>query len=127
MAFGYGNRSCPGVDLTQMELTTLFGALASVFDITAKEGQPLPWYEVNPYVITMTQPFPVNIKARSEAKRQFIIDGAPEPGYWLKEKESEKNTRWDLVRPQDGSPWTWGGLAPPYHAPATPKVYPEGA
>ncbi|RMX80617.1 hypothetical protein D0867_16369, partial [Hortaea werneckii] len=47
ISFGYGNRSCPGVDLTYFELCTLFGALAWSFDIKAKEGTTPPYYEVN--------------------------------------------------------------------------------
>ena len=124
IAFGYGNRSCPGVDLTNMELCTLFGALAWSFDISAPEGATIPYYEVNPYVITMTKPFPVNITPRSEAKRQFIMDCCEDPGYTLKDK---KENKWDIVHEKDGKPWTWDGLAPHYEVPATKKVYPPGA
>lgn len=124
MAFGYGNRACPGVDLTSMELCTLFGALAWAFDIKAPEGQKtLPWYEVNPYVITMPKPFPVDIKVRSEEKRRYILKESPDAGYYLKD---EKETRWDLVHEKDGKPWTWEGLAEPWVEPAVPKVYPAG-
>lgn len=123
IAFGYGNRSCPGVDLTNMELCTLFGALAWSFDITPREGNvPLPWYEVNKYVITMSKPFPVDIKVRSEEKRNFIM--TTEPGYTLKTK---REGRWDVVHDPDVTPWTWEGLAPHYEAPAVPRVYPDGA
>ncbi|KAK4545499.1 hypothetical protein LTR36_002849 [Oleoguttula mirabilis] len=125
IAFGYGNRSCPGVDLTNMELCTLFGALAWSFDIKPKEGlQPLPWYEVNPYVITMSKPFPVDITVRTEEKRQFIMEASPDAGYTLKDKAEDK---WDIVHEADGKPWTWQGLAPYYEPPAVPKVYPAGA
>ena len=75
IAFGYGNRSCPGVDLSNMELCTLFGALAWSFDVSPVEGTTVPYYEVNPYVITMTKPFPVQITPRSEKKRAFTMTG----------------------------------------------------
>ena len=107
-----------------MELCTLFGALAWSFDMSAPEGSTIPYYEVNPYVITMTKPFPVNITPRSEAKRQFIMDGCEDAGYTLKDKKEDK---WDILHEADGKPWTWQGLAPHYEVPATTKVYPAGA
>ena len=79
IAFGYGMRACPGVDLTNLELFTLFGALAWSFNISPKGD--LPRYEVNPYVITMTSPFPINITARSEEKKKFIM-AEKDAGYW---------------------------------------------
>ena len=84
-AFGYGNRACPGTDLTSLELFTLYGALASCFDIKAPEGtEHIPWYEVHPYVITMTKPFPMDIKPRSEAKAKLIMEMCPDDaGYTL--------------------------------------------
>lgn len=125
IAFGYGNRACPGVDLTNMELFTLFGALAWSFDIKSKlPKDQLPWYEVNPYVITMSKPFPLEIKARTEEKKRFILDGCPDPGYTLKDKPEN---RWDIVHQDSSEAWTWGGLSEPYEVPAVPKVYPEGA
>ena len=126
IAFGYGARACPGVDLTNMELFTLFGALAWSFDISPKDkNQPMPWYEVNPYVITMSKPFPINITARTEEKRRFILDGCPDPGHFLKEKPEH---RWDLgvVHEDREQAWTWQGLSVPFEAPETPKVYPAG-
>lgn len=123
MAFGYGNRACPGVDLTNMELCTLFGALAWAFDIKPKNKDvPLPWYDVNPYVITMSQPFPVSITARSEEKRRFIMD-VEDGGFTLKDK---KEGRWDIEHEKDGKLFTWQGLAPTYQVPAVPRVYPDG-
>nr|POF04147.1 cytochrome p450 monooxygenase psod [Quercus suber] len=123
MAFGYGSRACPGVDLTSVELCTLFGALAWAFDIKPKNKDvPLPWYDVNPYVITMSKPFPVSITARSEEKRRFIMD-VPDAGYMLKDN---KEGKWDLTHEKDGGLWTWEGLAPTFEVPATPRVYPPG-
>jgi hypothetical protein len=72
-------RACPGVDLTNVELFTLFGALAWSFNISPKGD--IPRYEVNPYVITMTSPFPINITPRSEEKRKFIMS-EEDAGYW---------------------------------------------
>lgn len=107
-----------------MELFTLYGALASVFDIKKPEGTDhVPWYEVHPYVITMCRPFPMDIKPRSEAKRQFILDGCPDPGYTLKEK---KETRWDQTFIENGKPWSWQDLITPYEQPKVPRVYPDG-
>ncbi|KAI6841238.1 cytochrome P450 [Hortaea werneckii] len=124
ISFGYGNRSCPGVDLTYFELCTLFGALAWSFDIKAKEGTTPPYYEVNPYVITMAKPFPVDITPRSEGKKRYILDGCEDAGYTLKDK---KEDRWDLTHRADGKLWDWDGLAPAYEEPKVPKVYPAVA
>ena len=80
VAFGYGSRACPGVELTNLELFTLFGALAWSFNISPK-GE-VPRYEVNLYVITMTSPFPINIEPRSEEKRRAVLEGCDDAGYW---------------------------------------------
>ncbi|KAJ8606892.1 hypothetical protein MRB53_040645 [Persea americana] len=122
-AFGYGNRACPGVDLTQMELITLFGALAWSFDIKPKNPENMPWYEVNPYVITMCKPFPIDIIPRTEAKRQWILDEVKDPGYWL---TTDGKTKWDIVHDTKKEPWTWQGLAPAFVPSKEPKVYPAG-
>ena len=130
IAFGYGARACPGVDLTNTELFTLFGALAWAFNISPKEkDQPLPWYEVNPYVITMCKPFPIKIEARTEDKRRFVMD--QDPGYWL---TSTPKTRWDVpwenaekqTYGEDRKPWTWEDVSVPWVQPDVPKVYPAG-
>ena len=141
-SFGYGNRACPGVDLTYNELCTLFGALAWAFDIRARTpaaaapvptpsapaASNLPWYEVNKYVITMSKHFPVSITPRDEYKRQWILQNTPDddPGYTL---TKQAKSRWDLVfdhdRPDAGF-WDWEGLAPQYIPPSVPRVYPEG-
>lgn len=113
------------MDLTQVELCTLFGALAWSFNISPKlDVDQLPWYEVNPYVITMAKPFPVNIEVRSESKRRYIMEASPDAGYTLKEK---KEDRWDQTHIENGKPWDWQGLAPHYEVPAVRKVYPAGA
>lgn len=125
IAFGYGARACPGVDLTSMELFTLLGAITWAFNISPKESRErVPYYEVNKYVITMSKSFPVEIVPRCEEKRQFIKDLDLDPGYTLKD---QKQTKWDIVHEQDGGDWTWEGLAPRYKTPAIPKVYPESA
>ena len=80
IAFGYGSRACPGVELTYLELFTLFGALAWSFDISPK-GE-VPRYEVNPYVITMASPFPIDIKARTPDKDKWIRTATDDAGYW---------------------------------------------
>lgn len=115
IAFGYGNRGCPGTDLTSLELFTLFGALAAVYDIKKPEGTDhLPWYEVHPYVITMTLPFPVDIKPRSEKKRQWILDNCQDAGWTLKTKD-QVTSRWDVLdKEKDGSPFSWQGVCVPY-------------
>lgn len=108
-----------------MELCTLLGALSWAFDITPKsKGQDIPYYEVNPYVITMGKPFPVDINVRSDAKRRYIQTLPLDAGYTLKD---EKEGRWDQVHEKDGKIWTWEGLATPYETPAQPKIYPDGA
>lgn len=107
-----------------MELTTLFGAIAWAFNIKPKDGSgPLPWYEVNPYVITMCKPFPIEIIPRTEAKRQWILGEVNDPGYWL---TTEPKSKWDIVHDVDKSHWDWQGLAPYYEQPKVPRVYPVG-
>lgn len=56
--FGYGVRACPGIDLVTTELYTTIASIAWGFNIKRKEGKagyesPVPWYQTNPYVITM--------------------------------------------------------------------------
>lgn len=116
--FGYGNRSCPGVDLTYCELVLLLGALLSSFTVSRKEGangalHPVPWYETNPYVITMSAPFPCDIKVRSEEKRRRILQdpAAQDAGYTIREPEEGKKDKWDIVRPEDERQhYSWEGL-----------------
>jgi hypothetical protein len=82
-AFGYGIRTCPGTDLVTSELYTLIGSLTWAFNISRPEGlkgyeNPIPWYEMNPYSITMPRHFPVVVKVRSEEKAKFIRMGCPD-------------------------------------------------
>ena len=84
VGFGYGPRACPGIELVLTECYTTIGAIASCFDIKRKEGRrgyenPVPWYETNPFVITMAKPFPCDITPRNEEKARFILNGC-EPG-----------------------------------------------
>ena len=116
-----GIRSCPGIDLTAVELYTLVGALAWAFDIKRPEGlrgyqNPVPWYEMNPFAITVARHFQVDISPRSEFRAQFIRAGCPDaPVRLIKERqdsmvvESPTATRWD-VHVKKGSVYDWGGL-----------------
>ncbi|KAK3722478.1 hypothetical protein LTR37_002470 [Vermiconidia calcicola] len=124
IAFGYGMRACPGVDLTNLELFTLFGALAWSFNISPKGA--VPRYEVNPYVITMPSPFPINLSARSEEKKKFILEGCDDAGYWLKDKDAPNLTRWEkkLIHEDESAQYTWEGLTTPYQGHDQVKVYP---
>ena len=75
-----GIRSCPGTDLVITELYTLIGAIAWAFDVKRPEGlkgyqNPIPWYEMNPYSITMGRQFPVDIRPRNEGRARFIRAG----------------------------------------------------
>jgi len=92
--FGYGPRGCPGIELILTELYTLIGSLVWAFDITRKSGKegydhPVPWYETNPYVITMAKPFPCDIVPRSEEKRRFRWVAARRVGLWRRRWERE--------------------------------------
>ncbi|KAF2716666.1 putative P450 monooxygenase [Polychaeton citri CBS 116435] len=124
--FGYGNRSCPGIELVLTELHTLIGALVWAFDISRVEGRvghdnPVPWYETNPFVITMAKPFPCNITVRSEEKRRYIEGGCAEGGLLVKETGSETN-RWDVSRAV-GAPFVWSGLTVPMAEGKPPRAY----
>ncbi|CAK1364528.1 O-methylsterigmatocystin oxidoreductase [Cercospora beticola] len=113
--FGYGNRSCPGVDLTQCELLGLIGHLIWAFEIKRPEGKhaaenPVPWYETAPWVITMSKPFKCDVKVRSEEKRRWIEEFAPEGGQLIKDSEKERTSRWDVVRKPGQEHFNWDGL-----------------
>ncbi|PPJ61376.1 hypothetical protein CBER1_09443 [Cercospora berteroae] len=113
--FGYGNRSCPGVDLTQCELLGLIGHLIWAFEIKRTEGKhaaenPVPWYETAPWVITMSKPFKCDVKVRSEEKRRWIEEFAPEGGQLIKDSEKERTSRWDVVRKPGQEHFNWDGL-----------------
>ena len=90
----------------------------SNFTISRKEGangaqHPVPWYETNPYVITMSAPFPCDIKVRSEEKRRRILSDpvAQEAGYTIKDDVTEKTDRWDIIRPENEKEhYSWEGL-----------------
>lgn len=120
------------MDLTQHELVTLLGALLSAFTISRREGAaghdfPVPWYETNPYVITMLKPFPCDIKVRSEAKRRWIMSESEDAGYTVKASEAERTDRWDIVRPEgEEKIYTWEGLTTPFKKPNKIPVYPPG-
>ncbi|EMC94098.1 hypothetical protein BAUCODRAFT_112836 [Baudoinia panamericana UAMH 10762] len=127
--FGYGNRGCPGVDLTFTELVTLIGSLLWAFEIKRPEGRdgrnaPIPWYETAPWVITMTKPFKCDIKVRSEEKRRQILTEFPAGDNLVVDNEKQKKDRWTVVRPQDKL-FNWDGLTD--QATDFNRVYPEGA
>jgi len=129
-AFGYGNRSCPGVDLTSAELMTLIGSLMWAFEIKRSEGiagrdHPIPWYETAPWVITMSKPFPCSIKVRSEEKRRIIMTEFPEGGNLVKATPAERKTKWDVSRVPGEDLFQWDGLTD--QAPKTSRLYPAGA
>ncbi|KAF7186677.1 Cytochrome P450 monooxygenase [Pseudocercospora fuligena] len=126
-AFGYGNRSCPGVDLTQNELLTLIGSLIWAFEIKRCEGgnaPAVPWYETAPWVITMSKPFKCDIKVRSEAKRQYILNETPEGGNLIIDDEKQRTDKWQVVRPPGQDLFAWDGLTD--QASGTWKNYPLG-
>jgi len=131
-SFGYGNRACPGVDLTNHELVTLLGALLWSFTVKRKEGaeglaNPVPWYETNPYVITMSKPFACDITVRSEEKRRYIMDGCPDAGYVVKKSEDERKDQWDIVRPENEQVhYSWEGLTARFEKPDVMPTYPAG-
>ena len=121
VAFGYGNRACPGIDLTQTELVSLIGAILWGFNIKSpvgRDGAPtsVPWYESNPFAITLLRPFACGITVRSEEKRLQILESCDDPSYSLKADESQRTSRWDIVREEGQSLYTWEGLAVPVAA-----------
>lgn len=123
--FGYGNRGCPGSDLTHHELTTLLGAVLWAFNVSRFEGRqgyenPLPWYETAPWVITMSKQFPCNIEVRSESRRRWILEHCPRTDDYIKSDEKDVKDRWDVVR--GGDLFEWEGLAS--RAENAAKLYP---
>lgn len=126
-AFGYGNRSCPGVDLTQNELLTLIGSLIWAFEIRRPEGgnaPAVPWYETAPWVITMSKPFKCDIKVRSEAKRQYILNECPDGANLIIDNEKQRTDKWQVVRPPGQDLFAWDGLTD--QASGAWKKYPLG-
>ncbi|KAK3677176.1 hypothetical protein LTR78_002714 [Recurvomyces mirabilis] len=128
-AFGYGNRSCPGIDLTSNELLTLIGSLMWAFEIKRPEGRygadaPLPWYETAPWVITMTKPFKCDIKCRSEEKRRYIMTEGHEDTNLIIDSEKQRKSKWDVKRQPGEDLFRWDGLTE--QAPIVPRTYAEG-
>ncbi|KAK3614603.1 hypothetical protein LTR56_027144 [Elasticomyces elasticus] len=117
--FGYGIRSCPGIDLVMTELYTTIGSIAWGFHIRRKEGKagyenPVPWYETNPYVITIASQFPADVTPRSEEKAR-IQQLTEDPSLTVKatgEKSEGQFGRWDVYRPDEDSGLTfdWEGM-----------------
>lgn len=105
--FGYGVRACTGIDLVETELYTTIAALAWAFTIARPEGRrgydnPIPWYETNPFVITIPKPFVCDIKVRSEQKRRAILTGLNGPAESSNgfDKRRETNFLWEgLLNP----------------------------
>ncbi|KAK0254977.1 hypothetical protein LTS09_010090 [Friedmanniomyces endolithicus] len=135
--FGYGVRACPGIDLVATELYTTIGSIAWGFNIKRKEGKagyenPVPWYQTNPYVITMASQFPADVTPRSADKARIIRQLTEDPSLTVKgvgEKSEGQFGRWDVYRPEEGSGKTfdWEGLTAlaPDHDKG-PRRYPAG-
>ncbi|KAK6420612.1 hypothetical protein LTR81_006347 [Elasticomyces elasticus] len=132
--FGYGVRSCPGIELVTTELYTTIGSIAWGFNIKRKEGKagyenPVPWYQTNPYVITMVSQFPVDIAPRSEEKARIIRQLTEDPTLTVKahgDKSEGQFGRWDVYRPDEktGLTFDWEGMTAV--APKGLRVYPPG-
>lgn len=135
--FGYGVRACPGIDLVSTELYTTIGSIAWGFNIKRKEGKlgyenPVPWYQTNPYVITMASQFPADVTPRSVEKARFIASNCEDPSLLVKgsgQKSEGQFARWDVWRPDEdtGMTFDWEGLTEP--APGHnkgPRTYPVG-
>ncbi|KAK1087568.1 hypothetical protein LTR48_002468 [Friedmanniomyces endolithicus] len=135
--FGYGVRACPGIDLVATELYTTIGSIAWGFNIKRKEGKagyenPVPWYQTNPYVITMASQFPADVTPRSAEKARIIRQLTEDPSLTVRavgEKSEGQFGRWDVFRPEEGSGRTfdWEGLTAlaPDHDKG-PRRYPVG-
>jgi hypothetical protein len=105
-SFGYGNRACPDVALTKTELLTLIGALLWSFTVKRRESAGcndslIPWYETNPYVITVSKLSSCRNTMRSEEKRNYIMNEYLDLGYVVKKDQGERQTQWNIVRPED--------------------------
>lgn len=74
----------------------------------------MPWYETNPFVITIPKPFACDIKVRSEEKRRAILTGLNE--------ESESVSGFDKKRE---TAFLWEGLLNPT-TPGSGKAVPFG-
>lgn len=116
------------------ELYSLIGALAWGFDIKRPEGlngyrNPLPWYENNPYSITMAKQFPVHVTPRSEEKARFIRAGCPEDlSATVRERQDNRLAdidKWAVYTPKDKL-YDWEGLTVPLTGFKPPRAYSPG-
>ncbi|KAI6894767.1 hypothetical protein KC334_g11953 [Hortaea werneckii] len=118
------------------EYTTI-GSIAWGFNIKRKEGRagynhPVPWYQTNPYVITIASQFPCDVTPRSSEKAKYITNYCEDPSLLVKstgQRSEGSLAKWDVYRPDEDSGLTfdWEGLTQP--APnhdKGPRVYPRG-
>jgi hypothetical protein len=71
-AFGEGQRACPGQELARTEIYTLLSGVAWAFNVRLKAGWTAPWYETSPWIITMSNSFPLEFEVRSEQKGEIL-------------------------------------------------------
>ncbi|KAF2857721.1 putative P450 monooxygenase [Piedraia hortae CBS 480.64] len=133
--FGYGVRGCPGIDLVSTELYTAIGSLAWAFNIRRKEGyegykNPVPWYQTNPWVITMLSQFECDFIPRSK-EREMQIRAMAETDEMLVKIPGQQSegqfAKWDIYRPEDTTvPFDWKGLTAPAPLDQRNRKYPAG-
>lgn len=85
--FGFGRRLCQGVELVEANLLCAVGGIAWAFTLSRKRDEhgrpaPIPWKEYSPHLITKPVPFAFDLKARSERRRQQVIEN------WAEAQES---------------------------------------
>ncbi|KAI1331393.1 cytochrome P450 [Xylariaceae sp. FL0255] len=99
-SFGWGQRQCLGMTLTQDELLVACGALAWCFDLRPKknpvtgENYPVPLDKSNSLLIVKPDPFQMAFIPRSEARKQEALRA------WAESDEEDRRQRETFLSPE---------------------------
>ena len=66
------------------------------------------------------------VRVRSEEKRRYIMTETPnnDPGFTVKDNESQRKDKWDIIRKPGEELYAWDGLTE--QAPAQSRTYMPG-
>lgn len=77
--FGYGRRTCQGVEIVDQELFIVMSGMAWAFNIQKKKDASgnevkVPWNKYTSLLIAKPDPFEFDLTVRSEDKRKIIVE-----------------------------------------------------